>query len=85
MICVLKNKDGLYVQAAMAHLRVDSRTLQATLVPGSKIELQYTTELNKARLVENPDMQAVQEYGLVALVVEASKPELKIVGEILNE
>ena len=82
MICVLKNKNNQYVKSAITRLRVDTRTGEVSLQPGYNVELQYTTDIKQARLIEDPNMDAVLQLNLEAVVVATTQPELQITGNI---
>ncbi len=83
MIYVLK-KDEMYVLAAIGHLRVDRQTggmLHKERIPNTKVQFQMTKDITKARLVENPNMNAVVKYGLTLVQVQQDiQPKLIEIG-----
>lgn len=81
MIYVLKKND-LYVAAAIGQLETVGNIIRRK--PNTKVRFQMTKDINKARLIEDPDMDAVKKYGLTAHIVHADKPQIKEIGICLN-
>ena len=81
MIYVLMKED-MYIAGAIGTLRVNRNNPfdQPRRVPGTKVKFQVTKNINQAKLVEDPDMDAVKKYGLTAIEVRIDKPQLEIVG-----
>ena len=82
MIYVLK-KDDLYVSDAIGTLRVDLRNGRAKRIPNTKVQFRMTKDINLARLVEDPNMDAVKKYGLTAHLVKSYKPLIAVIVNIL--
>ena len=87
MIYVLK-KDEHYVAAVIGTLRVDTMTngmMHRQRVPGTKVQFKMTKDIKQAKLVEDPNMDAVNKYGLTAHVVHADQPIIKEIGNVYEQ
>lgn len=78
-IFVLKKEDS-YVAAAIGTLRVNHQTGRGERLPDTEVKLYMTKNIEEAKLVENPNMDAVNEYGLEAIEVRMDKPSIREVG-----
>ena len=82
MICVIRHKkSGNYLTAAIS--KMDLRTQRWT---GDKnVQFRITKNIAEAKLIEDPDMEAVLKWGCEAIPVKAeNKIEIKENGKIFE-
>lgn len=84
MIYVLK-RDNLYVAEAIGTIQTLRRgqVFYRSRKPNTKVNFKMTSNIRQARLVEDPNMDAVEKYGLRAVAVESTDATLKETGGVL--
>lgn len=75
-------KGDFYITAAVEKLKVVNGFPERD--PQAKTKFDTTRDINQARLIEDPNMDAVAYYGLVAVEVSADKPKIKETGVVLD-
>ena len=83
---VLKNKKGEYLAQANARLRVkivQGIPVEKTIMLDT-LELIFTKDINGARGIDSPNIDAVHQHGLIAVEVEADNPKIKETGVVYD-
>lgn len=85
MICALKNEEG-YLAAANANIRlkITDFTPVEKQISLDTLQFVYTNDINQARLIENPDMEAVAKYGFQAVIVEIVDNKVVFKGNVYD-
>ena len=80
MICVIKHiKSNKFVQSAFGKINVNNGAIDKT-----SVQFQLTTNMQKARLIEDPSINDVQSWGCEAIPVKSTQSKLEQAYRIIE-